>query len=323
MFDSVLTGANFSGANLTKAQLDRTTLEDVDFTNAEIRGAKLYEATAKGFTAAQLYSTASYRAGNLASTSLRGNDLVGWDLSHLCLIGVDFTNSYLETANLSGSDTRGTKRLETSTAITTNLIHPDGYVAGLHLAADDTMRLWDYNQTPSIDIMVEDGMSLSATSTLRLVFEDDAWGSTLNFVEGIDVALAGTLELLLDESVDTVSLAGSTFQLFDWTGVEPTGEFDSIVLAAGTTWDLSQLYETGAVTLLMPGDFNADGLVNLADYTVWRDQGGSFEDYQLWKNHFGQAVPPSDTPDSQTVPEPSAWLLALLAIGLPLVRRGR
>jgi hypothetical protein len=38
------------------------------------------------------------------------------------------------------------------------------------------------------------------------------------------------------------------------------------------------------------GDFNADGIVNLADYTVWRDNlGGTYTaaDYQVWKENFG------------------------------------
>ena len=38
---------------------------------------------------------------------------------------------------------------------------------------------------------------------------------------------------------------GDTFQLFDWSGVSPTGTFN-IVAAPG--WDVSQLYTAGEVT---------------------------------------------------------------------------
>ncbi|QDU54646.1 PEP-CTERM sorting domain-containing protein [Aeoliella mucimassa] len=116
-------------------------------------------------------------------------------------------------------------------------------------------------------------MSIAPSGSLRLVFEDDEWGSTLHFAPGIQVRLNGTLELLLDDEADVSSLVGTSFQVFDWTGVTPNGEFDYLKLHPNTTWDTSQLYNTGYVTL------------------------------------------------TSAVPEPSAWLLALLAIGLTLVRR--
>jgi CSLREA domain-containing protein len=56
---------------------------------------------------------------------------------------------------------------------------------------------------------------------------------------------------------------------------------------------------------LLPGDYNRDGLVNTADYTVWRDTGGSLgelpadgngdgrvdaSDYGVWKSNFGSGL---------------------------------
>lgn len=35
------------------------------------------------------------------------------------------------------------------------------------------------------------------------------------------------------------------------------------------------------------GDFNADGLVDAADYVVWRKNEGSAQDFQLWRDNFG------------------------------------
>jgi prepilin-type N-terminal cleavage/methylation domain-containing protein/prepilin-type processing-associated H-X9-DG protein len=88
------------------------------------------------------------------------------------------------------------------------------------------------------------------------------------------------------------------------------------------------------------GDYNADGVVNLADYTVWRDSLGSVgselaadgdnngvidtEDYGLWKSNFGQGGPGGGL-GSTTVPEPAAFVIlgiALVGIVLPRMWQG-
>ena len=108
--------------------------------------------------------------------------------------------------------------------------------------------------------------------TLRMMFESDAWDSTISFAAGIPVALGGSLELAFASGVDPLSQIGRTFDVFDWTGVSPTGAF---AVGSPYVWDLSKLYTTGEVTFLaasgLPGDFNGDNVVDAADYTVWRD----------------------------------------------------
>jgi hypothetical protein len=79
-----------------------------------------------------------------------------------------------------------------------------------------------------------------------MVFEADAWDSTISFAPGIPVVLGGTLELTFAEDVNLASQLGRTFDLFDWTGVTPTGAF---AVSGPYTWDLSKLYTTGEVTL--------------------------------------------------------------------------
>jgi hypothetical protein len=112
-----------------------------------------------------------------------------------------------------------------------------------------------------------------------------------------------------------------------------------------------------ALTNNLPGDFNGNGVVDAADYTVWRDNLGSSSnaplhgngdatvgvgpgDYIVWKSNFGATALASGPPalttgrilysplvagagsmSGSTVPEPeTAWLLA---IGLSLVAIGR
>jgi DNA-binding beta-propeller fold protein YncE len=70
------------------------------------------------------------------------------------------------------------------------------------------------------------------------------------------------------------------------------------------------------VALLVPeavaGDFNGDGAVDAADYVVWRKGLGTAhfpEDYNLWREHFGE-IAASGSLVYPAVPEPAcAWLL--------------
>lgn len=85
----------------------------------------------------------------------------------------------------------------------------------------------------------------------------------------------------------------------------------------------------------LAGDFNGDGMVDVADYTVWRDNLGAgdesslngagdglngvdIEDYNLWKTNFGL---PAATLSS--VPEPGALSLLLAGAMLALGRRSK
>jgi hypothetical protein len=100
----------------------------------------------------------------------------------------------------------------------------------------------------------------------------------------------------------------------------------------------------------LPGDYNRDGTVDAADYTVWRDMYGrsvtdyvgadgngdgivNVDDYDLWKNNFGAGVTgnvAASASEQTAVPEPSAKYLMLIGsvlgawqVGGAAVLRGR
>ena len=141
------------------------------------------------------------------------------------------------------------------------------------------------------------------------------------------LAVDGTLNLSLINGFTPA--AGQSFNLFDWGSIN--GTFDSLLLPAlgsGLSWNTSQLYTTGVLSVVgagLAGDYNNDGVVDAADYIVWRANLNTpavlpndttpglvtAVDYDVWRAHFGQVLGTGDgTPTfATTVPEPSTSLL--------------
>jgi hypothetical protein len=170
------------------------------------------------------------------------------------------------------------------------------------------------------------------------VLEADAWDSTISFAPGIPATLGGTLELTFADGVDVASQVGRTFDLFDWTGVMPTGAFN---VASPYAWDLSKLYAAGEVTLAaaggpLSGDFNGDSVVDGGDLLQWQgdfgvnnlsDGDSDGADFLAWQRQlgFGASAQSSGSGLAATslfaaVPEPAVSTLLPLAGGALLLR---
>ena len=180
-----------------------------------------------------------------------------------------FPGINLTGANISSADARGA-RLQYATltgANPSNLIQANGHIAGLNLTSGASLIVRDYDGNPvatpltgPLPIVVDEDLAIDATGTLRLEFDTGPWDSTISFAPGIPVARGGTLELTFASEVNLASQIGRTMDLFDWTSVTPTGTF---TVSSPYTWNLSNLYTTGEVTLIalaaIPGDFNNNG----------------------------------------------------------------
>lgn len=73
--------------------------------------------------------------------------------------------------------------------------------------------------------------------------------------------------------------------------------------------------------LSLAGDYNLDGVVNAADYTVWRDGNSpdsSQAGYDLWSDNYGKSNAPA-----ASIPEPTAGLIACIATLLGLSAKSR
>ncbi|MEX2168356.1 MAG: hypothetical protein WD851_03525 [Pirellulales bacterium] len=143
-----------------------------------------------------------------------------------------------------------------------------------------------------------------------------------------ELALGGALELSLINGFNP-SL-GDSFDILDWGTL--SGTFDTLQLPtlAGLAWNTSQLYTTGELSLAaagLLGDYNQNGVVDAADYTVWRDTLGDTLNYNLWKANFG-AVSPGIGADagsfpSSAVPEPATLVLLVLTAAAWCLRLNR
>jgi uncharacterized protein YjbI with pentapeptide repeats len=317
-----LTGGNLAGQNLTGADLHAATLSFANLSQANLTYANFSN---------DGYGVAYLNGANLSGANLTNANFRGW---YGCDENgcVTYHGAFLASSNLSGADARGA-RFDYATldgADTSNLIQSDGHIAGLDLTAGASLVVRDYDGNSAVGllpIVVEQHLAMDATGTLRLVFDADPWDSTISFAPGIPVALGGMLELAFAPGVDVTTQSGRTIDLFDWTGVTPTGAF---TVTSPYTWNLTKLYTTGEVTLTavpsLPGDFNNDGTVDTADYIVWREGIGvasTQDNYNLWRSHFGQTTGSGSVVSvSAAVPEPASLSVLLLAVTcLPLFPR--
>ncbi len=116
----------------------------------------------------------------------------------------------------------------------------------------------------------------------------------------------------------------------------PSGNLGTVMLGAAPLATLADITGDQFITVAqaagsIDGDYNANGVVDAADYTVWLDHRGASggpadgngdgtvdqADYTYWKTRFGN----SGTGTGKTVPEPATSLLALLGLAGLITRR--
>jgi hypothetical protein len=150
---------------------------------------------------------------------------------------------------------------------------------------------------------------------------------TGNIVLGNSTTGGGTLDVSFVNGFTPA--AGNSFDILD--GASTSGTFDTLSLpslAPGLMWNVSKLYTTGVLRVYLTGDYNGDGVVDAADYTVWRDTlgqsgtalaadgngNGTIDagDFDVWTMHFGEHAGSGSAASASAVPEPtSLWLLLL------------
>jgi hypothetical protein len=110
-------------------------------------------------------------------------------------------------------------------------------------------------------------------------------------------------------------------------------EFGGLIPAGGGLLKLEMEYmEIRLPPTGVPGDYNGNGVVDMADYVLWRN-GGPLQnevntpgvvdasDYTYWRSRFGATTGSGSAFGGAAVPEPATWLLMSFAIILLGSRR--
>jgi hypothetical protein len=139
------------------------------------------------------------------------------------------------------------------------------------------------------------------------------------------------------------------YEFYKYTGDytdehEATSLFDSDINPEPPVGELGDFISANMVAanlapmVVVEGDYNDDGVVDAADYIMWRhhrgsevhveidgDHSGEVDDgdHDVWRHHFGGQQGEGALAGSNVVPEPSTALLLLVGVGLALRYRGR
>lgn len=275
--------------NGVNAAQDYAIMTSLDGFTAGAELSQLGNVTTSGAASEQTY-TAFYTGGSVTADPVEIR-LYGWNAgdnlasTHITAVSLDATFT------LSGS---GANFGETSGSEIGQINLEGNY---LQLASG----ILSFDVGEQADLLAHDQLSVTGSATLD-----------------------GLLEISLIDGYQPTS--GDSFELLAAGNIE--GEFAAASLpelAGGLYFDL--IYNATSVVLAVSGiagDYNYDGIVNAADYTVWRDQLGTsglalpadgdgngvveLADYGIWKTNFGSQVL-SALGTQGNVPEPATMLL--------------
>jgi hypothetical protein len=219
-----------------------------------------------------------------------------------------------------------------------NLTAPSGGTLAPGRSAGGTTVIGNYSQSPGATLEIEVGGTATAT-------EFDFVNVTGTATLGGELALAlingfvpnpATQFVVLNAEVDLLSFfanAGNGQRLDTVNGV------GSFLVHYGPTsaFDPDQIVLTDFELNPLPGDYNVNGVVDAADYVVWRNNEGTnnllpndpiggtidADQYNQWRSHFGETAGSGSAAGMNTaVPEPSSTLLLLMILAsVSVVRR--
>lgn len=168
--------------------------------------------------------------------------------------------------------------------------------------------------------------------TLDIIFGQDTFHNPGSVVGGVGI---GSRDLIVSGTYQN-ALTPPTFG-DDELGRTTDGNFLDVAapgpFGLALPWDGVTLNVSNVTPGNLTGDYNNNGIVDAADYTVWRDNLGSFttlpgdttpgfvsqSDYTVWKSNFGAVGSAATT----SIPEPACCWLIASCLGLFISTRQR
>jgi T5SS/PEP-CTERM-associated repeat protein len=207
---------------------------------------------------------------------------------------------------------------------------------------DETLHVGRYGQGT---LNIVNGGLVSVGTVLTIDY-NGGHDSFINLSSGGQLALYGEVEDSLTQFLGLVQGSDAirywSTDLADWAPITDATYGIDYTLEYLTSGDLAghTVLTVGTVPSPVAGDFNGDGIVNLADYTVWRDNLGAADDsaiahvgdgmpgvdggdYEVWKTQFGEQQDSSSIRGITAVPEPTALVMVagVLVVALRYVDR--
>jgi T5SS/PEP-CTERM-associated repeat protein len=276
----------------------------------------------------------SFSNSNMAAAvTLRGGGTVRFPVSGF---GFDSTSAGGVLATTAGTnDIYGTVRIQGASS---RIVVAGESTAVFHEPVTNsgaTIEVFPGSSAVYLHSLTTTGSGSALTVHLADPNEDPDFGS----VEvGGAAALGGTLRVQLASGF--APSAGDAFQILTAAG-GITGSLSlasAPALSTGLQWDLDINTTAVVLSVISTGDYNGNGVVDAADYIVWRktlNQTGSnlaadgngngivdSGDYDHWRSRFGSVIGTGLAAGaSGAIPEPATSLLLLLSAIFPSCRR--
>jgi autotransporter-associated beta strand protein len=272
-------GHGISVGGQTNAGLDGLTVSHITFTGTD-NGLRLKSGSA----------AINSSGGGGVVKNVRFSDITMTDVQHPIII-----NSWYN-----GGDHYGPNELSGSTLHNALLFDPTN-------PGDPTVQVDQNNNTelyPFYDnISYSDITATGGTENVAIIYG----------LNSIPASPTDPLRNIDGISFDNVSLSGRYgADIYYASNLDLSG-----LTVTATNGNAINLFGNTFVPVVLTGDYNLDGVVDAADYTVWRNGLGTIytqDDYDVWKAHFGQTSSGSGAKANAAVPEPSSGLLVLIGV---------
>lgn len=194
-------------------------------------------------------------------------------------------------------------------------------------------------------LSVTGNYSQSASGELQIELAGTASHQFSNLTSTAQASLAGELavNLGLNGGNPFEPQLGHSFSILTAAGGISGGftAADLPMLAAGRMWQVRYTTTTANLVVTLAGDYNDNGVVDAADYTIWRNLFGAtrdpradgdtngvvdMNDYSIWKANFGAVAGAGAVGRvlAANVPEPAtfaSWLAMLAILSASTARR--